>query len=80
MKTDYAKVDFALPNPNPTSASTRFVYAKISTKSFEASKLKAYCAFLQNANIELSTSDVRDTTRIPDVTCTFSLDTLSASM
>ncbi|HUW06225.1 MAG TPA: AsmA-like C-terminal region-containing protein [Williamwhitmania sp.] len=79
MKTNYAKVDFALPNPNPTSANTRFVYAKISTKSLEASKLKAYRVFFQNANIELATSDVRDTTRIPDVACTFSLDTLSAS-
>lgn len=79
MKTDYAKVDFALPNPNLSSGNTHFVYAKINTKSLEASKLKAYRAFLQNANIELATSDVRDTTRIPDVVCTFSLDTLSAN-
>lgn len=80
MKTDYSKIDFALPNPNKSSVNSRFVYAKVSTKNLAASKLNAYSAVISNALISLETSDVRDTTRIPNVTCSFALDALDASM
>jgi len=80
MKTDYSTIDFALPNPNKSSVNSRFVYAKVNTKNLEASKLNAYSAVVKNALISLETSDVRDTTRIPNVACTFALDALDASM
>ncbi len=80
MKTDYSTIDFALPNPNIASANSRFVYAKVSTKNLEASKLAGFNAVIQNALISLEASDMRDTTRIPNVACTFALDALEASM
>ena len=80
LKTDYSKVDFKLPNPNGLSKNTSFVSAKINSKHVEVSKLKGYVAHLKNAVISMETSDVLDTTRIPTVACTFTLDSLSASM
>ncbi len=80
LKTDYSKVDFSVPNPNRSSKNTKFVSAKINAKSLKASKLKGYNASLSNAVISLETSNVMDSTRIPDVACTFKLDSLSASM
>ncbi len=80
LKTDYSKVDFALPNPNSTSKNTPFVWAKMNTKLFEASKMGEANAYLKNAQISLETSNVMDTTRIPDVACTFTLDSLAAGM
>jgi len=80
LKTDYSKVDFALPNPNRSSKNTSFVSAKINTKRLEAGKLNEYNAWLKNAVISLEASNVMDTTRIPDVACTFSLDSIAASM
>ena len=80
LKTDFSKIDFALPNPNATATNAKFAYLKVDTKRLEAGKLKSYQAFLQNATISMETSDARDTTRIPNVACTFSIDSLAASM
>jgi hypothetical protein len=80
LKTDLSRIDFALPNPNPASAITKFAFLKVNSKSLEASKLASYRALLQNALISLEVSDARDTTRIPNVACTFALDSLAASM
>ena len=80
LKTDYSKVDFALPNPNRSSKSTQFVSAKINSKNLNTSKLKGYNSNLTNALISFEASNVMDTTRIPDVACTFKLDSLTASM
>lgn len=80
LRTDYSKVDFALPNPNGSSKNTSFVSATINAKQLEVNKIKGYQAFLKNAVISLETSDVMDSTRILTVACTFKLDSLSASM
>ena len=80
LKTDYSKVDFSIPNLNRLSKNTPFIAAKINSKQLETSQLKGYNALLKNALISLEASNVMDTTRIPDVTCIFSLDSLSAGM
>jgi len=80
VQTNYSKVDFALPNPNGSSKNAPFVSAKINSKQLAVSKLKGYQANLINALISLETSNVMDSTRIPNVDCTFKLDSLSASM
>lgn len=80
LKTDFLKVDFALPNPNRSSKNTSSVSAKINTKRLEAGKLNEYNIWLKNAVISLEASNMMDSTRIPDVACTFTLDSLSAGM
>ena len=80
LKTDYSKVGFVLPNPKKSSKSTQFIALKINSKRLETSKLKGYNALLTNALISVETSNVMDSTRIPDVACTFTLDSLSAAM
>lgn len=80
MKTDYSTVDFSLPNPNISSKNTKFMYSKIKSKNLEAGTLKSYKTFMKDALISLETSDVMDTTKLPDVACTFAIDSLAASM
>jgi len=80
LQTNYSKVGFALPNPNGSSNNTSFVSAKINSRQLDVNKLKGYSAHLKNAVISMETSNVMDTTRIPDVACTFALDSLSASL
>jgi len=80
MKSDYAKIDFSLPNSNVLSKNTKYLYTKINAKSVDAGIVNSYKAFMSNALILLETSDVMDTTRLPDVKCSFSVDSLFASM
>ncbi len=80
MKTDYSTVDFSLPNSNTSNKNTQFVYSKIKSKNLETGTLKSYKTFMKNSLISLETSDVMDTTRLPDVVCTFAIDSLAASM
>ncbi len=80
FNTDYSKVDFALPNPKQSSKNTQFAAVKIKAKRLEATKLKSYNALLTNALISLETSDVMDTASVPNVVCTFTLDSVAAVM
>ncbi len=80
MQTDDSKVDFALPNPTASSKNKRFVAAKVNTKNLVVSTLKGANASFKNGQISFESSDFRDSTRIPEVACTFKLDSLSAHM
>lgn len=80
MKTNKSTIDFSMPNANRDNKLSKFLGTKISTNDLEAGTQKGYKAFLKNAIINLEASNVMDTTRLPDVACSFSLDTLSASM
>jgi hypothetical protein len=80
MKTDYSTVDFSMPNANTSNRVSKFLSSKISSKSLEAGTLDGYRAFMRNAMVNLETSDVMDTTKLPDVSCSFALDSLAASM
>ncbi len=80
LKTDLSKIDFALPNRKASAQNTKFAFATILAENISAGKLESYNASLQNASITLETSDVRDTTRIPDLICSFNLDSLFAEM
>lgn len=80
MQTDETKVDFALPNQTASSKNTRFVAAKINTRHLSVSTKKGANAMLKNGQISIESSDFRDSTRIPEVACTFKLDSLSAKM
>jgi hypothetical protein len=80
LATDRSEIDFSLPNRNASTQNTKFAFASISSNKLSAGKLDAYNAALQNAHITLETSDVRDTTRIPDLICSFIMDSLYAGM
>jgi hypothetical protein len=80
MQTDETKVDFALPNLTASSKNTRFVAAKVDTRNLTISTLKGANTLFKNGRISFESSDFRDSTRIPDVACTFKLDSLSARM
>lgn len=80
LKTDYSKIDFALPNPGNTSGNTAFVWAKVDAKHLKASNRGKANTYFKNALITLESSNVMDTTRIPDINCTFKLDSVAANM
>lgn len=80
LKTDWSKIEFVLPSRNPSSKNTKFAFATILSDNLAAGKKESYNTFLQNASITLETSDVRDTTRIPDLICSFRMDSLYAEM
>ena len=80
LKTDRSKIDFALPNNKPLSKNTGFVFASIISDNIVAGKLASYNASLKKSSLILETSDIRDTTRIPDLICSFSMDSMTAGM
>ena len=80
LKTYRSKIDFSLPNNKPLSKNTGFVFASIISDNIVAGKLASYNASLTKASLTLETSDVRDSTRIPDLICSFRMDSLSAGM
>ena len=80
LKTDKSKIDFSLPANKPLSKNTGFVSASIISDNIVAGKLAGYNASLKKSSLILETSDVRDTTRIPDLICSFSMDSMSAGM
>ncbi|HUX96569.1 MAG TPA: AsmA-like C-terminal region-containing protein [Bacteroidales bacterium] len=78
IKTDKSDIEFELPNLKAETKSTKFAFARIEADNFMAGKPGTYNASMGNATITFETSDARDTTRIPDLLCSFSMDTLSA--
>ena len=80
LKTDRSIIDFALPNSKASSDRTKFAAATILIDNIEAGKTGSYHTSLKNASVTLQTSDARDTTRIPDLICSFKMDSLSAAM
>jgi hypothetical protein len=80
MQTDDSKVDFSLPNSLASAVNKRFISAKVNTKNLTVSTTKGINAVFKNGQVSLEASDFRDSTRIPDVACTFKLDSLSARM
>ncbi len=80
IKTDKSDIEFALPNYKAASKNTRFAFAKIVADNLTAGIAGSYNAVLENTSLTLETSDARDTTRIPDLICSFRMDSLSAVM
>jgi hypothetical protein len=80
LKTDLSEIEFSLPNRNATTKDTRFAFIKIDSKNLFISKLEGYLASLEGVHIAFETSDVRDTTMLPNVVFSFNIDSLAASM
>jgi hypothetical protein len=80
LRSDRSTIEFALPDNNQSSKGTKFVFASIKCNNATAGKISGYNASLKKASLILETSDLRDSTRIPDLICSFSMDSLSAGM
>jgi len=80
FKTDNSRVKFDLPNPKAVSKSTKFMNLDITAQRLSAGKLKSYSANLAGTHLLIESSNVMDTTRIPDLTCSFVADSLSGGM
>ena len=80
LQTRHSGIDFSMPGYKPSSRKTRFATAAILAEDLRTGKTGGYSAALKNAAISIETSDVRDTTRIPDFICSFRMDSLSANM
>jgi AsmA-like C-terminal region len=80
LKTGRSRIDFAMPNGKPSSGNTGFVFASVISDNIEAGKLASYNASLIKSTLVLETSDIRDTTRVPDLFCNFSMDSMTAGM
>ncbi len=80
MITNYSRVEFSLPNTNALDINTAFASAKIQSDKLSASKIASFNTAMNNSSIYLEMSDVRDTTRIPDLFCIYRMDTLRAAI
>ena len=74
-----AGLEFSLPGKG-SPVQRNFATTNISSKDILVSGTDAFRVSFANAIIGLEMSDIRDTGRIPDVTCTFSIGHLSAMM
>jgi hypothetical protein len=80
IAADKANLDFSTPNPGPSAVSTGFAYLKISSDNLKASGPGGFSSYIKKGNFYAEMSDVRDTTMIPYLFCTFSNDSLAISM
>jgi hypothetical protein len=80
VKTDLSEINFKLPFDKPKGKKTKFAFASVTMNNMEAAKLETYTASLKNVSLTFETSDIRDTTRIPDLICSFNMDNLSGTM
>ncbi len=74
-------IDFSLPNKNmQTGRNHAFAFAHVIADSLVVSMPDQYSAQLHNGSFWVEMSDVRDTSRIPDIFCRYYMDGLLASM
>jgi len=79
VTTDNANIEFMLPN-NYNTKETNFIFATLSTNQLEAKKLESFNTVLKKASFEFETSDVRDSTCVPNILCSFNIGLLTANM
>ncbi len=80
LKTENTKIEFSFPNQKAATKNTKFAFGSFYIDNMQASKLKSYYTSFLNAAITIETSDFRETDRIPDLICSFKLDSLYAEM
>ncbi len=80
LVTKYSDIDFALPNPKPTSENSKYLYMKVNSPELTASMLDGTFARMKDARFTVETSDVMNAVGIPNVYCVYDLDSLTARM
>ncbi len=80
VKSNKADIDFALPNPYAAYHEAPFIFAEIKSDKLESAEAGMFEVLLDNAQIMIEISDVRDTTKIPVILTSFKMDHLRAVM
>ncbi|TCO06138.1 AsmA-like C-terminal region-containing protein [Natronoflexus pectinivorans] len=80
LKTNGSKLDFTLPNPDKSDQNPGFAQFRFSVSELFASVNEDMHTTVKNGELFLETSDFRDSTRIPQVICTFNLEEVYAEM
>ncbi|MGC9342570.1 MAG: hypothetical protein ACP5E3_07725, partial [Bacteroidales bacterium] len=78
--TNYSRIDFSLPNTKALKSNTSFASVTLHSDKFTASEIAGFNTSASNSRIYLEMSDVRDTTRIPDLFCTYRMSSLQAGV
>jgi hypothetical protein len=78
VATGIAGLDFSMPDPHPSGINTGFARVKISSDTLMASKTGDFSSFIKNGHFYVEMSDIRDTTLLHSLFCTFSNDSLWA--
>jgi len=78
--TNYSRIEFSLPATNALNPNTTFASLTIDSDKFSASQIASFNTSMDKSRIYLEMSDVRDTTRIPDLFCTYRMNSLQAEM
>ena len=80
LKTNDTRITLSLPNPNARTKHTGFAAAGIEADQLDVALGTGMQAALQGLNLDVETSDVRDTTRIPAVNLRLGLGFAQAGM
>lgn len=80
VATNRSAINFTLPNEPGRKKGTSFIYAHLDADDFSASKIDGFKLNLKGASIAAETSDVRDTTGLPQLSSTFKIKNLHAEM
>ncbi len=80
VNIDEADLGFAMPNPYAMNNKAAFVFADINANRIKAGEGIVFETMIDNLQIMLEASDLRDTTRIPDLLTSFKMDYLEAQM
>ncbi|MBN1767892.1 MAG: AsmA family protein [Prolixibacteraceae bacterium] len=79
LASSHSNIHFALPNPNRQTENTGFAVLSITSADLSASMIDKFEGQMQNSVVRVEISDFRDTTRLPDVLCSFRIDSLTGS-
>jgi hypothetical protein len=71
---------FQMPNPKPVEPQRKFALVNLKSKVFEVSEWKKPRLKLQNALLQLETSDLRDTIKVPHLYLSFGMDSMGISL
>lgn len=80
MATDTSRIEFSLPNPVVSDRNTKFASVDISSGNLTVSQIDDFSTSLKNSRFYMEFSDIRDTSQIPDLFCTFSMDSIWGEM
>ncbi len=80
LKTSSSAIEFALPNPETSGKNTSFAFVTVASENLDVSKPGDFSTSIKNSHIYVEMSDVRDTSLIPDIFCTYSMDSITAGM
>ncbi len=80
LSSPKAEIDFSIPNPGISERNTNFAFIKIASENLTSAKIGDIGTSMRNTHFFMEMSDLRDSTVIPDLFCTFSIDSLWAGM